>query len=367
MSGLLIIILVALIFLVLYQLGQSSEMMASLQDPKAFEHKRNKWLGYSMLAFLVVFFGGIVWCHYYMLPLMEYTAIPASDHGVNYDWMFEITLWVTGAVFVATQFLTFYFAFRYRDNGKNKPVFFAHSNKLEMIWTTVPALAMAILVAFGLKAWFTMTSAAPEGAQKIEIIGKQFNWISRYPGPDGVIGKKYFKNISDADNILGLDWNDPATMDDIVIPTGELRLIKGKPVELIIGSRDVIHDVGLAHFRMKMDAVPGITTRIWFTPTITTAEMAVKLGKPDFVYELSCDQMCGKGHYSMRAIIVVETQAEHDAWLKEQTAYHKQTHPDLYPSEEPAAPVDGEDVEAEGGEATTKVKKATNGDKVTMN
>lgn len=353
MSGLLIIILVALIFLVLYQLGRSSEIMATLEGEEAFDRKRNKWLGYSMLAVFAVFMIGIVWCHNYMLPLMAYTAIPASDHGVNYDWMFNITLWVTGAVFLVTQFLTFWFAFRYRDNGKNEPVFFVHSNKLEILWTTVPALAMAILVAFGLKAWFKMTSAAPEGAQKIEIIGKQFNWISRYPGPDGEIGKKYFKNISDADNILGLDWKDPATKDDIVIPTGELRLIKDKPVELIIGSRDVIHDVGLTHFRMKMDAVPGITTRLWFTPTITTKEMAEKTGNPDFVYELSCDQMCGKGHYSMRAIIIVETQAEHDKWLSEQTSYYAQTHPDEFKTDEPA----------EGEEGAEEAEKET----VTMN
>ncbi len=328
MSGLLLIVLVALIFLVLYQLGRSSEMMATIQGEEAFELKRNKWLGYSMLAVWIILMGGIYWCHLYMMPLIEDMLIAASDHGANYDNMFMITLVVTGTVFFITQFLCFWFAFRYRNNGKNKPVFFAHSNKLEMIWTTVPALAMAVLVAYGLKAWFKMTSAAPEGAQKIEVVGKQFNWISRYPGPDGVIGKKYFKNINEQDNILGLDWNDPATKDDIVIPTGEIRLVVNKPVELIIGARDVIHDVGLAHFRMKMDAVPGITTRMWFTPTITSAEMKQKTGNPDFVYELSCDQMCGRGHYSMRAIVIVETQEEHDKWLAGQTSYYSQSHPD---------------------------------------
>ena len=336
MSGLLLIILVALIFLVLYQLGRSSEMIASIQGEEEFDHKRNKWLGWSMLGVFAVLMIGIVWCHYYMMPLIKDMLIASSDHGENYDQMFLITLVVTGIVFFITQFLCFWFAFRYRDNGKNKPVFFAHSNKLEMIWTTVPALAMAVLVAFGLKAWFKMTSEAPENAMKIEIIGKQFNWISRYPGPDKVIGKKYFKNINDADNILGMDWNDPACKDDIVVPTGELRLVKGVPVELIIGARDVIHDVGLAHFRMKMDAVPGITTRMWFTPTKTTAEMKALTGNPDFVYELSCDQMCGKGHYSMRAVVVVETQEEHDKWLAEQTSYYAQTHPDEFKTEEPA-------------------------------
>jgi cytochrome c oxidase subunit 2 len=88
-----------------------------------------------------------------------------------------------------------------------------------------------------------------------------------------------------------------------------------RPVKLVIGSKDVIHDVGLAHFRMKMDAVPGTPTTMWFTPKFTTKQMIEKTGKPNFVYELSCDQMCGKGHYSMRGVIVVETQEEYDAWM----------------------------------------------------
>jgi cytochrome c oxidase subunit 2 len=149
------------------------------------------------------------------------------------------------------------------------------------------------------------------------------------------LGKKYYTNINEKDNILGLDWKDKATKDDIIIPNGELRLVKGKPVELIIGSRDVIHDVGLSHFRMKMDAVPGISSRLWFTPLFTTEEMKAKTGNPNFVYELSCDQMCGKGHYSMRAVIIVETQAEHDAWLAKQQSYYAQNHPEEFPA--PAA------------------------------
>jgi len=194
-----------------------------------------------------------------------------------------------------------------------------------------------------------MTNPVPAGKDKqiVEIIGKQFNWITRYPGKDGVIGKKYFKNINEQNNILGMDWDDPACKDDIVMPTGELRLVVGKPVELIIGSRDVIHDVGLAHFRMKMDAVPGITTRMWFTPTITSDSMKILTNNPDFVYELSCDQMCGKGHYSMRAVVYVQTQAEHDAWLAEQTPYHKLGFPDDYPKEEGAEEATEEEVEGE--------------------
>ena len=202
MSGLLLVVLVALIFLILYQVGQSSEKIAILQGEEKFDNKRNNIMGYVMLAVFAAFMIGIYYCHVYMMPLMA--PVAASDHGANYDFMFEVTLWVTGIVFLITQFLTFYFPWRYRSIGNRKAVFFAHSNKLEMIWTTVPAIAMAVLVAIGLKAWFKMTSPAPEGSQIIEVVGKQFNWISRYPGPDGKLGKRYFTNINEQDNILGM-------------------------------------------------------------------------------------------------------------------------------------------------------------------
>ena len=337
MSGLLLVLLVSLIFVVLYQVARSSEMVAQLQGEVVFDKKRNKILSYSMLVLYVAFMAGIYWCHVYMMPKMAPEA--ASDHGKTYDFMFNVTLYVTGLVFLITQFLLFWFAFKYQRSGDKVPFHFVHSTKLELIWTTIPALAMAVLVAIGLKSWFTMTDMAPKGAMQIEIVGKQFNWISRYAGADGVLGTRTYTNIDDNNNILGLDWDDKNNLDDIIIPNGELRLVKGKPVELIIGSRDVIHDVGLTHFRMKMDAVPGITTRLWFTPTITTREMQEKTGNPDFVYEISCDQMCGKGHYSMRAIVIVETQAEHNIWLKKQQAYYTQIHPESappVPSESPA-------------------------------
>src|SRR5690606_25975842 len=118
-------------------------------------------------------------------------------------------------------------------------------------WTTIPAITLATLVAIGLKNWFTMTSEAPEDAQVVEIVGKQFNWIIRYPGKDGQLGKRDFRKINDANNVLGLDWNDKANHDDIIVENGELHLVVNKPVKLIINSRDVVHDVGLPHFRMK--------------------------------------------------------------------------------------------------------------------
>ncbi len=107
----------------------------------------------------------------------------------------------------------------------------------------------------------------------VQIMGKQFNWLIRYPGADGVLGKTDFRKMNDANNVMGLDWNDPAAKDDIIVENGEMHIINELPVQLVINSRDVIHDVGLTHFRMKMDAVPGITTTMWFTPKYTTTKM----------------------------------------------------------------------------------------------
>jgi cytochrome c oxidase subunit 2 len=152
---------------------------------------------------------------------------------------------------------------------------------------------------------------------QVEVTGEQFKWNFRYPGKDGVFGKKYYKNIDPGKgNPLGQLWEDPYNHDDII--AGELHIVVNKPVKLIIGSKDVVHDVGLTQFRMKMDAVPGTPTTMWFTPKFTTRQMVEKSGDPDFVYELSCDQMCGKGHFSMRGVVIVETQEEFDRWIYSQ-------------------------------------------------
>jgi cytochrome c oxidase subunit 2 len=127
-----------------------------------------------------------------------------------------------------------------------------------------------------------------------------------------------------------LVWDDKLAQDDIV-STQALYVVKGKPVKLIIGSRDVIHDVGLTQFRLKMDAVPGIPTTMWFTPKYTTKEMKEVSGNPNFVYEISCDQMCGNGHYSMRGIVEVVTQAEYDVWLAKQKPQYYTAFPEKEP------------------------------------
>lgn len=267
-----------------------------------------------MVVFLVLGLIGAWWCNelFYNKTLLAQPA--ASDHGEKIDLMLIITIAVTGVVFVLTQILLFWFAYKYQFSEKRTVFYFPHNNKLELIWTVVPAIFLTVLVGFGLFYWFKITGDAPKDAQIVEITGKQFNWMMRYPGKDNVLGRKNYR-LTDASNgnALGVDWEDGASHDDI--EATEMHLVVGKPVQLVINAQDVIHDVGLVHFRLKMDAVPGIPTTLWFTPLYTTAQMKEITGNKDFVYEISCDQMCGSGHYSMRGVIVVETQEEYDAWM----------------------------------------------------
>lgn len=310
--------LIALFFIIVYQIAKASEYATVLRGEDKVRAQTNKLMGWLLVAFFFVGLYLIYECHESLMPKMLPES--ASVEGREYDMMFKVTLIVTGIVFLATQALLFWFAFRYQSTEKRTAFYYPHNNKLELIWTVIPAIVMATLVAIGLRNWFLITSAAPTNSQVVEVVGKQFNWLVRYPGKDGEIGKRDFRKINDANNVLGLDYTDRHNLDDVVNQSGELHLVKGRPVRLIIGSRDVIHDVGLPHFRFKMDAVPGITTTIWFTPSISTKEMQALTHNPNFVYEISCDQMCGKGHYSMRGTVIVhDTQAEFDEWQAAQT------------------------------------------------
>jgi cytochrome c oxidase subunit 2 len=250
----------------------------------------------------------------------------ASIEGESLDKMFMITTAVTGFVFVLTQILLFWFSFKYQEKDNTKAYYFAHSTKLELIWTTIPAIVLCVLVVFGLKAWFKITGDAPKDAIVVEVTGHQFGWEFRYPGADKVLGKKNYKLTKGA-NSLGVDFEDPASLDDIHVST-TMHIPVGKPVKMVINAQDVIHDVGLPHFRLKMDAVPGIPTTQWFTPKFTTEDMKVKTGNPNFTYEITCDQMCGKGHFSMRGIIIVESEAEYRKWLATQKAEYYTIYPE---------------------------------------
>jgi cytochrome c oxidase subunit 2 len=314
MSGFFILAILALAFLVVFQIAKASEYVSVLKGEEKTFRQNNRINAFLFIAFLVLGLVGVYWCNELFYDKTLLGKPSASDHGEKIDFMMWITLAITGFVFFLTQILLFWFSYKYQYTEKRKAFYYPHNNKLELLWTAVPAIFLTVLVGFGLYYWIGITKEAPKGSQLVEITGKQFNWMVRYPGKDGVLGRKNYR-LTDASNgnALGVDWEDGSSHDDL--EATEVHLVVNKPVKFVINAQDVIHDVGLPHFRMKMDAVPGIPTTIWFTPKYTTAEMKQITGNKDFVYEISCDQMCGSGHYSMRGVIIVETQEEHNAWL----------------------------------------------------
>ena len=351
-TGLFLLAILALGFLITFQIAKASEYVSVLKGEKKSFEQNNKINGFLMVVFLVMGLVGIYLCNKALYPktLLRYPA--ASDHGENIDTMLKLTILVTGIVFFITQILLFWFAYKYQHNEKRKAFFYPHNNKLEVLWTTVPAITLCLLVGFGLYYWFKITGEAPDNAMRIEITGRQFGWIYRYPGKDNTFGKKYFRMIDEAEgNSLGMIWKDSvmetpngvqnlkadATGYDDIIETSAMYMIVGKPVKLIINSRDVIHDVGLPHFRMKMDAVPGTPTTLWFTPKYTTKKMKEITGNPNFEYEIACDQMCGNGHYSMKGMIKVVDEQEYKFWLaSQQPAYKPATAAAPAPAAQPA-------------------------------
>ena len=330
MSNIFLFAILLLGFVITFQIAKASEYVGILKGEKKNNEQNNRINGFLMIVFLVLGLIGVYWCN--ELFKGKILGKSASDHGEKIDQMMAITIIITGIVFIITQVLLFWFSFKYQYSEKRKSFYFPHNNKLEVIWTVIPAIALTVLVGFGLMYWFQITGEAPKNAMEIEITGKQFNWIYRYPGADGVFGKKYYRNISDAENnSLGLLWDDEKSHDDIVVNSA-MYMVVNQPVKLIINSRDVIHDVGLSHFRMKMDAVPGTPTTMWFTPKYTTEEMKKMTGNPDFQYEISCDQMCGKGHFSMKGIIQVVTQEEFILWRAKQVSNYAQVMKDKMPA-----------------------------------
>jgi len=320
-----IVAILGLGFLITFQIAKASEYVAVLRGEEKARKQTNRVNAFMLLAFLILGLIGVYYCNEELKG--KILGEPASDHGVLIDRMLYITIAITGIVFIITQVALFWFAFKYQESDKRKAYYYPHNNKLEFIWTVIPAIALTVLVGFGLIYWFKVTGNAPKDAMIVEVTGKQFGWEFRYPGKDGVLGKKYFKNIDPAkNNPAGQIWEDEFNHDDVWMEQ-EMHLVVNRPVKLVIGSKDVIHDVGLAHFRMKMDAVPGTPTTMWFTPKYTTKEMAEKTGKANFVYELSCDQMCGKGHWGMRGVVVVETQEEWDAWMASKKPQYLVAHP----------------------------------------
>lgn len=269
-----------------------------------------------MIVFMVLFFGLTAWYSYAHFD--AYDPPVASEHGELTDKLFWRTMWVTGIVFVITNILLFVFSYKYKYDEKRRALFYPHNNKLEYIWTGVPAIVLTWLVISGWMAWDGIMSEAPEESEQIEIVGQQFYWSLRYGGADNQVGDFDYRLI-DATNGHGMDLSDRSNFDDFI--SNNLVIPKGKPVLLKIRAKDVLHSVFIPHMRVKMDAVPGMPTQFWFVANKSTAEMRIEEANPDFEYELACTEICGGGHFSMKKKVIVLEPAEYAEWKADQKAW----------------------------------------------
>jgi len=267
--------------------------------------------------FLVAGIIGATWS--FMVQGAMSLPEPASLHGVKIDEMFFTTTVLTMIVFVITQILLFSFLFIYRHSDKRRAYFLPHNNTIEKVWTIIPSIVLTILVVFGFFTWRTITNSTDEkGDINIDVTGHQFAWELRYPGKDGKLGNKNYK-LYTALNNLGIDYKDRNSFDDLKADT--LVIPVNKSIRLNINAQDVIHSVYMPHFRLQLNAVPGLPTYFKFVPTIKTNEMRTKLGDPTFEYLLYCAKVCGDGHYNMKKIVRVVSESEYNDWLTHQKPY----------------------------------------------
>ncbi|MFT7901262.1 cytochrome c oxidase subunit II [Tenacibaculum ascidiaceicola] len=294
--------------------------------------KDNEKQGKYALGFLAFLYAMMIYCLIAMNVIMLPEA--ASFEGEHDDNLFNITFWLIGIVQFGMQFLIFFFTYKYRGNKNNKALFYADSHKLELIWTTIPAVTIVLLIGYGLWAWNNiMYVGDDENPIVIEVYSQQFRWDARYAGEDNQLGLgnvNFIKGI----NTMGVDMSDPSAQDDKQVT--ELYLPKGKKVLFKFRSQDVLHSAYMPHFRAQMNCVPGMVTQFAFTPKYTTAEMRdneevkakveginkIRRAKGEDPYEfdylLLCNKICGASHYNMQMKITVVDQKEYDKWLSEQ-------------------------------------------------
>jgi len=243
-----------------------------------------------------------------LFSLPSFQPPPAiTTNGEQVDHQYKLTLYVTGAAFLLSQLGLALAAFRFRDRGQ-RVHFTRGSNTVEIVLTVVAIVLFLGLGFLGRKAWAEvryMPSSAD--AIQIEVTESQFVFHFRYPGPDGKFGRLDPARISPSTgNPLGIDENDPAGRDDIVVPV--LTVPVNREIELLIRSQDVIHNFYVRELRLQQDAVPGIISPLHFT--------ANKTGQ----YEIVCTQLCGSGHHLMHSFLNVVSEPEYESFLKQKAA-----------------------------------------------
>ena len=366
MTSLLVIIVLVLLAVALWQLTKIFDLTqvgSSSDSSQVANDKDNNIQGYLMfgfLAFLYIFtiYGLLAWGD---MPLHT----PASAHGGQVDNLMNITWVLIFIVQAITQVLLYYFAFKYKGKKDQKALYFADNNKLEALWSIIPAVVLAGLILYGLYAWTNiMFVDEDEDTIVVEVYAQQFKWTARIAGEDNVLGKANVRYIEGV-NTLGVDLSDKNAEDDIVV--SELHIPKGKKIHFKFRSQDVLHSAYFPHFRAQMNCVPGMVTEFAFTPIYTTSEyrelpyMVEKVAHINelrakksveliakgqsgldpytFDYLLLCNKICGASHYNMQMKIVVDTPEDYKKWLADQTTLVAQVKASL---EKPAEETPGE-------------------------
>ncbi len=344
MTSLLVIIVLFLLSVALWQLTKIFDLTqvgVGSNDSGIADDNDNNVQGYLMFGFLAFIYIFTIYGLFKWGGLVLHT--PASEHGGLIDNLMNITWILIFIVQTITQALLHYFAFKYRGRKDQQALYFADNNKLEVIWSIIPAIVLAGLILYGLYAWSNiMFIDKDEDSIEIELYAQQFKWTARYSGDDNVLGKANVRYIEGV-NTLGVDLADPNAQDDKVVT--ELHIPKGKKIHFKIRSQDVLHSAYMPHFRAQMNCVPGMVTEFAFTPIFTTQEMrdqpfmqekvaninAIRTKKSvelvakgetaldpyTFDYLLLCNKICGASHYNMQMKIVVDTPEEYKKWLKE--------------------------------------------------
>ena len=320
---------------------QFVKLLGLTKGDQAATPKENNINGWLMLVLMGFLYALMIWSMYgakdVLLPQLS-----ASLEGEDIDKLFKISMTLILVVQFILQFLIFFFSWKYRGIKGRKALFFADSHKLELWWTVTPAIVLAGLIIYGLWTWNkVMDTSNIENPLVIELYAKQFQWEARYAGEDQVLGDANVRFI-EGTNTMGVDMTDKNAADDVALAADpvsfvkELHLPKGRKVLFKLRSQDVLHSAYMPHFRAQMNCVPGMSTEIAFTPSVTTKDMReypdtkTKFEKinelrksegkeaVEFDYLLLCNKICGASHYNMQLKIVVVEEAEFDKWMSAQ-------------------------------------------------
>lgn len=257
--------------------------------------------------------------------MSEWLGMPpiASEHGARLDHVNDLVHWMMLVLFVIWGAFFIYLLVRFRQKRNPKADYVGTKSKVSTYGEiAVAVVEVILLIGFSIPLYSERIDDLPDESEATvaRVIGEQFAWNIHYPGPDGIFGNTDVNLINLESNPVGLDRDDPNAKDDVTT-VNQLYLPVDKPALIYLSSKDVIHSFGITEMRVKQDAIPGLEFRVWFEPTVTTAEMRAQVGDDKFNYEVGCYQLCGNGHSRMRGFSQILPQDEFDAWMEEQQSY----------------------------------------------